>query len=201
MKSKKPNTPVRTLLRCLLVCLIIAFVGFTILQALIFSAAHTEDAKVDCLIILGAGLYGETPSKSLVTRLEAALEYVKDADEIPIIVSGGQGPGETITEAEAMYRYLIRNGIDEKLIWKEEESTNTRENITYSLALLEQKGIDLGNITAAVVTNEFHLYRAKHIAGTLGFNAIGVAAKTPYLYLRVFYQCREAAALLKEFLL
>ena len=186
--------------RCFQICLVIALAGFLVLQGLIISEARTEGTEADCLIVLGAGLYGEVPSRSLVVRLDTALAFLNAGNDIPIIVSGGQGAGETITEAEAMFRYLSHRGVDESLIWKEDKSTSTWENLAFSLAVMEKNGLDADNTTIAIVTNEFHLYRAKHIAGSLGLSAIGVAAETPYLSLRVLYHCREAVALLKDFL-
>ena len=198
--NEKYTRLAKTLQRFFMICLMLALVVFLILQGLIISGAHTEDAEIGCLIILGAGLYGEYPSMMLVSRLDMALEYLNGRNDVPIIVSGGQGPGETITEAEAMFRYLIRRGTDNDIIWKEEDSTNTWENIAFSLELMRDKGLDAENTTVAIVTSEFHLYRAKHIAGQLGLNAIGVAAETPILGLRVLYHCREAVALLNSFL-
>ena len=199
--NEKYSKVAKVLQRCFLICLAVGVAGFLILQGLILSAALTEDAEVDCIIILGAGLYGETPSRILVSRLDAGLEYLSAWDDVPIIVSGGQGPGESITEAEAMRRYLVRRGADESLIWKEESSTSTWENLSYSLALMEENGLDVSTATIAIVTNEFHLYRAKHIAGTMGINAVGVSAQTPYPTLRLLYHVREVPALLKDFLL
>ena len=187
--------------RCLLICLGVAFVGFLVLQGLILSGARSGDVyeDADCLVILGAGLYGEVPSKALVSRLDKALEYLEDnGGDLPVVVSGGQGEGESIAEAEAMYRYLLQSGIGEDRIWREGESTSTLENLAFSMELLEGRGLDTGSMTVAIVTNEFHMYRAKHIAGTLGFSAVGVPAETPYAGLRVLYHCREAVALLKD---
>ena len=198
--SEKYSRLATALQRFFLICIAICLAGFIVLQGLIISGARSEDTEIDCLIILGAGLYGEYPSRILVSRLDRALEYQNTQNNIPIIVSGGQGPGETITEAEAMSRYLEGRGIDVNQIWKEEDSTSTWENLAYSLALMEENGIDAENATVAIVTNEFHLYRAKRIAGQLGLNAIGVAAETPYPSLRVLYHCREAVALLKDLL-
>ena len=198
--SEKHPKLAKTLQRCFFICLAIGFAGFLTLQVLILSASRTEDADVDCLIVLGAGIYGETPSRILASRLDSALEYIAGRDGVQIIVSGGQGPGESITEAEAMFRYLTRRGADANLIWKEERSTSTLENLAFSLELLEEMGLDKDTAKVAIVTNEFHLYRAKHVAGLFGIDAIGVAAKTPYPSLRVLYHFREAAAILNSFL-
>jgi uncharacterized SAM-binding protein YcdF (DUF218 family) len=100
-----------------------------------------------------------------------------------------------------MSRYLRDCGVDESLIWIEDASKSTRENLAFSLALMEEKGLDVENLKVAIVTNEFHLYRAKLIAGKRGLNAVGIAAETPGFYLRTLYSCREAFALAYEILL
>jgi len=191
----------RVLRRCCLTGLAVGVSVFIVLQGLIISSAHTEEAEVDALIVLGAGLRNDAPSMILRTRLNAAIRYLESRGDTPIIVSGGLGEGATITEAEAMYQYLSARGVDESLIWKEEESTSTRENLAYSLAVMEENGLDVENAKIAIVSNEFHLYRAKLIAGKAGVEAVGVAAATPGLDLRVLYFFREALALANEVLL
>jgi len=191
----------KILRRFCLAALAVGLSVFLVFQVLIISSAHTEDAEVDALIVLGAGLRNGVPSMILRTRLNAAIRYQASRGDTPIIVSGGLGEGETITEAEAMFRYLSARGVDESLIWKEEESTSTRENLAYSLAIMEKNGLDIENAKVAIVSNEFHLYRAKLIAGKAGVEAVGVAATTPGLDLRMLYFFREALALANEVLL
>ena len=188
----------RVLRRCYLVFMAVGLAFFLTMQGLILSGAHTEDAEVDCLVVLGAGLRNGAPSLILRRRLNAALNYLHEHGGVPVIVSGGLGRGEAITEAEAMFRYLSAREVDEALIWKEDASTSTRENLAFSLALMEEKGLDVGEIRIAVVSNEFHLYRAKLIAGRAGLDAVGIAAETPGFFLRLLYSCREAFALASE---
>jgi len=191
---------VRVLRRCYTICLIVGLAFFLTLQGLIISGGHTDEAQVDCLIILGAGLHNGAPSLILMRRLNTAVDYLHQLGDIPVIVTGGLGRGETITEAEAMSRYLSNRGVDKSLVWKEEESTSTRENLAFSVALMREKGLDVENIKVAIVTNEFHLYRAKLIAGKQGLDAVGIAADTPYFNLRMLNSCREAFALATELL-
>ena len=66
---------------------------------------HTE--KI--IIVLGAGLKGDTPSLALERRLEKAAEYMNKNGNAIAIVSGGQGKGETISEAQAMENYLLNH--------------------------------------------------------------------------------------------
>ena len=170
------------------------------LQGFIMSGSQYDDKEADVIIILGAGLYGEIPSNILTSRLDAGVEYLRTHNDVTIVVSGGQGNGETISEAEAMRRYLVRRGVSESSILKEEKSTSTRENLSFSAAMLEETGRTPENTQIAIVTNEFHLFRAKRVADTMGFAAGGIPAKTPYLSSRILYQCREAVALLNDVL-
>ena len=109
------------------------------------------------------------------------------------IVSGGQGPGEDITEAKCMYDSLVSRGIDPTRIWQEDKSTSTRENIRFSLALIEE---NTGSrpAQAAVISNEFHLFRAGLFAKEQGLDMIGVPAKTTWFSLRANYFLREIVA-------
>ena len=105
---------------------LIGLASFVIIEALIIQAAiskHRE--KTDYLMILGAGLRGEVPSTALYQRLYASLEYIKLNPTVKVVVSGGRGPGETITEAEAMKRFLVKHGIAGEQVIKEDKSTNT----------------------------------------------------------------------------
>ena len=189
---------VKILKRCYLICISVGLTFFITLQGLIISGSHTDNEEGDCLIVLGAGLRNGAPSLILRRRLNAALTYLQEHDGTPVIVTGGLGRGEATTEAEAMSRYLLERGVDESLIWKEEESRNTKENLTNSVALMAEHGLDAKNARVTVVTSEFHLYRAKLILHKKGINADGIAAQTPGFYLQALYYFREAFALAYE---
>ena len=106
--------------------------------------------------MLGAGVNGETPSLTLRTRIDAAAAYLEEHPDVPVVLSGGQGPGEAITEAECMRRALVRRGADESRLYPEERSTSTQENLRYSRAILEELGVDPAR-RVAIVTSDFHL--------------------------------------------
>lgn len=179
----------RTVLNSL-VCL--GLVIFAVTELFVISSAHTDkDPDAPYLIVLGAGVNGTEPSLSLWERLNAAKQYLDEHPATVAVVSGGQGAGEQITEAECMRRWLVANGISENRILLEQKSTSTYENLKFSLQIIRDDGGDpKGKI--AVLSNEYHLYRAKFYAKELGTNAVGVAANTEYLGLRVNYFIREA---------
>lgn len=192
----------KILRRCYIIFLVAGFSVFLVFQGLIISAARTQEADVDAIIVLGAGLRrDDSPSIILRGRLDAAIAYLETRENVPVIVSGGLGEGQSISEAEAMFRYLRTMGVDENLIWREDASTNTYENIAFSRQLMKDRGMDVDNMTVAIVSSEFHLYRATLIAENAGLDAVGVAAATPSSRLRVLYFFREAFALASEMFL
>jgi len=129
-------------------------------------------AGLDYLIILGARVNGKEPSLSLKTRVEAAVEYLNENPQTLVIASGGQGEDEEITEAECIVRLLTEAGIEESRILIEDKSTSTAENIRFSYALMEDE-----NAAVGVVTNGYHMFRAKLIAKSNGSHPVyGVAA-------------------------
>lgn len=151
----------------------------------------------DAVIVLGAGVNGETPSLTLRTRINAAADYLEDHPDIPVVLSGGQGSGENISEAEAMRREL--EGLSGRLLL-EDQSTSTAENFAFSKKLLKEYGVDTETATIAVVTNDFHILRAQLIAQREGMHTFGIPAELPWWWLSANYYLREPFALVKTLL-
>ena len=157
------------------------------------SSRGTEDANSEYLVVLGAGVNGTEPSRSLRERLDAAYAYLLEHPDSIAIVSGGQGSGEDITEAQCMYDYLTDKGIDPDRVWMEPEATSTLENLKFSLDLIENRtGTRPGKI--AIVSSEYTLHRANIFAGWLDVEAELVPARTSILPLRWNYYLREIFA-------
>lgn len=141
-------------------------------------------------MVLGAGVNGTQPSPSLEERLEAALAYLQTYPEAQCVVSGGQGGGENITEALCMYTWLTDRGIPPERIWQEERASSTQENLRFSLELIQEKTGSRPQ-ELAVVSSEYHLYRASCMAQEEGVECLGVPAATYPLVLRLHYGFRE----------
>lgn len=184
--------------RALVALLCAGFALFCALEVLILRGAHPDQPPrdVQCVIVLGAGVNGTTPSLMLRSRLDAALAFAQENPGVPVICSGGQGPGEDIAEADCMADWLIARGVDPARIHREVQSTSTAENFAFSFALMERLGLDPA-ADFAFITNDYHIYRAGRIAGTDA--AHGVAVTLPRdLYhdtLQLNYYVREAFAL------
>lgn len=189
--------------RIFCVGLTVLTVGLCAIEVFVVTQGRRDDTALpaQAVVVLGAGVNGRTPSLSLQTRLDAALAYLEEHPDIPAVLTGGQGYGEEITEAACMYDYLTARGIDGERLLLEERAANTAENFTFSAALLEAAGVDVSEDTVAVVTNDFHVARARLIAQKKGYGAtIGVGAPIPWLHLEVNYYLREAFAVVKSVL-
>lgn len=164
-------------------------------HSLITSTIKKETPEdVSHVIVLGAKLNGDVMSLSLYYRVREALTYLQNNPEAKVIVAGGQGEGEFITEAEAMARYFIENGIEKERIIKEDRSTTTLENFAYSRELV---GDEVEEII--VVTNDFHLYRSITIAKRYDFIPYPLAAETPSV-VKTKLWLREYVAVMKTWL-
>lgn len=169
--------------------------AFCALLCVIFSvniALCTERPISDpeAVIVLGCQVRGEEPSVMLVKRLDAALETLSEYPDAVCVVSGGQGSGEDVSEAEAMRRYLVGHGISEERVLIEDRSTSTRENIAFSAEILKERGIS----RAVIVTSDFHQYRAGLYAKRNGLT-VGHHSGSTTIFNLANYWVREWAAL------
>lgn len=189
LANRKPRGA-KILKRLFSVCLCLLVLAMAVTLGFVVRAGRgAADSSSDYLLVLGAGVDGSIPSLSLRERLTAALDYLNAHPGATCIVSGGQGAGENITEAQCMFDWLTAHGIDSRRIILEERATSTAENLSFSLALLEEMGEK--PLEIAVVSSEYHLFRAQLMARKAGVTALGVPAKTSLWPLKINYYFRE----------
>ncbi|SFA80315.1 Uncharacterized SAM-binding protein YcdF, DUF218 family [Acetitomaculum ruminis DSM 5522] len=151
-------------------------------------------ADLDGIIVLGARVKKTKITRTLKKRLICALDAGKINSTALIVVSGGMGPGEEITEAKAMKDFLTENGIDAYRILMEDNSYNTYENLVNSKKIL-YTGKKLMKI--GICTSNFHIYRALKIAKLAGIeDCYGISAGSVRILLPN-YMTREFFAILK----
>lgn len=197
---------------CLSVFFWLFFTVFLAFEAVIFSAgrrAPEGDAKY--VIILGAQVRGEVPALVLDARIKAAADYLLEHPGAVAVASGGQGSGESITEAEAIKRGLMRKGIAEERILLEERSTSTAENLKFSAEVIaayetaaaaQPDGAARGDggvpEKVVLVTNDFHVYRAARLAGKMGYGQVSGLGATDFFAVTIQYYVREFFAIIME---
>ena len=149
------------------------------------------------VVVLGAKVNGNKPSQSLRYRLDGSIKILKAHKDAKCIVSGGQGKGETVAEADVMSEYLLKNGIERDRIFIENKSKNTRQNIEFSKELAKNNNLSQKFI---VVTDKYHLYRASTYCKVLGIEFYGYGVKTRK-DLVISYWTREMMAVFYELIL
>ncbi|NAN10821.1 YdcF family protein [Staphylococcus epidermidis] len=143
---------------------------------------HQYYKHVKLIMVLGAGIFSEEVTTLLAARLDKALSVYHSQRTKPIIiVSGGQGPDEPISEALAMKRYLIAHNVPENHIFMENQSTNTRTNFLYSKSIIHSMMPTSSQMLC--VTSQFHVLRALKFAKKAHLSFDGIGSRTPYHFL------------------
>ncbi|AUG75305.1 hypothetical protein CFP65_0331 [Kitasatospora sp. MMS16-BH015] len=159
--------------------LLVCFAGY----ALLYQRVAVR-RPVDFVVVLGAGLIeGSTVPPVLASRLDRALslhrhQRARGRDPL-LLVSGGKGDDEQVSEAEAMARYLTARGVPAAKVVQEPHSTNTEENLRFSRDLMER--LRPGG-RCVIVTNDFHALRAAITARRVGVRGEAAAAPTAAYY-------------------
>ncbi len=148
-------------------------------------------------VVLGSMVHGSAPSADLQVRIDRAEVYLKANPSAMCIASGGQGEDENVSEASAIKTALVSAGIEPERILTEDASRSTQENLQNSLQLARKSGLAE---SFAVVTDDYHEFRACSIARSLGITAYAIPAGTPWY---IFSACwaREVLALAKYFVI
>jgi len=174
-------------------CYGVAFVIFIVCGALMLRAStEGKHVEADAVVVLGAAVHGDKVTWVLENRLNTAVLYLEAHPEAVCVVSGGQGAGETVTEASAMKKYMVERGVDESRIYTEERATNTNENFEYSKAIIDE--VAGSDAKIAFVTTNFHVYRAGRVAAAQGVSAVGIPADDVW-YLRLNNFLRECVGI------
>lgn len=180
---------------CSLLC--VGIICFSLALGSVIVTGQSSDATGQgTIIVLGCAVKGNTPSFTLKTRVNVAYNYLESNPDSVAILSGGQGAGENISEAQCMKNMLLEKGISEDRLYLEDKSRNTTENIQLSKKVMEENDFDKHDV--AIVTSDYHLKRAKMICEKNGIYPRTINAPSTYFEKPTFY-LREALGVIKEF--
>ncbi|MFF0344523.1 YdcF family protein [Kribbella sp. NPDC004875] len=177
----EPLAAVRSVLLGVLTYISFLFFCFLV-YAFVYSRIRSS-RKVDFVVVLGSGLIGSRVPRLLASRLDRAQQVYERAlrkGRSPrIITSGGQGPNEDLPESHAMAAYLVERGVPDDQILREDKSTTTWENLTFSRDLMVQLRPEY---RCLIVTNNFHAFRAALTARKAKINGQVVGSPTAAYY-------------------
>ena len=169
-------------------------VSFIIVESLILISIKDNtdigiNENIDTVIVLGAKVNGYEISDTLKLRLDKVVDFYKYNPEIDIIVSGGQGKEELVSEGYAMKKYLISKNKDSQKIIVEDKATTTLENIIYSKKILNK--LNQENDKVMVITSDYHLFRAMSIGKILDLNIVSGLCYESSMSTKLYYMIRE----------
>lgn len=192
----------RRWLWALLCLLLVGLLAFAALEVYIGVHSRTvlRDEDPEVMVIFGCQVMPWGPSVLLQDRLDTALDYLSDHPDIPVVVTGGKGDNEHLSEARCMYDYLTAHGIDGQRILMEDRSTDTWENVRFTRDLLVEHGMSPRSVL--LVSNGFHLSRVELLWGRAWGDCTRstLAAPTSHQPSAVKMFFREPLALVKSFL-
>ena len=176
----------------LIILTINLYVKETTKKQIINNSDYTKLENIDCIIVLGAGIWGDKPSPMLEDRLLEGINLYNNNVSNKIIMSGDHGR-EEYDEVNSMKNYAIEKGVPSENIFMDHAGFSTYESIYRAKEIFKAKKV-------VIVTQKYHLYRALYIANQLGLEAYGVGSD-PRKYVGATYrELREILARDKDFI-
>lgn len=162
----------------------------------IISTEEAANMDFDCILVLGAGVWGDgedaRPSHMLEDRLKTGIELYKIGASDKMIMSGDHGQVE-YDEVNVMKEFAVKNGVASNDVFMDHAGFSTYESVYRAKEIFLAKKI-------LIVTQEYHLYRALYDARALGLDAYGVSASLRNYGGQAYYDLREIFARDKDFL-
>jgi uncharacterized SAM-binding protein YcdF (DUF218 family) len=172
------------------ICAVVFALSFIIIEWVIMRNMRTTAAlDADYVMVLGCQVDGSIPSIPLIRRVNTAVKYLNENKNAGVVITGGKGPGENISEAEAMKRILIRNGIEHRRIFEESGAKSTMENFKFSNELY-----NLHDKNVVVVSSDYHMFRALSMAKKLNYKNVSALPSKSQVSVLPVYLLREYAA-------
>ncbi|MEN1759086.1 YdcF family protein [Anoxynatronum sibiricum] len=172
---------------------------FLVTQGLLLAVSTSKDVPADAIALVpGAGIIRKEPSFTLAGRLDTAALFLKDRPNSTVVLTGGHSDGQLASEAQVMAWYLERHGIDAERMILEEKASNTMENITYAVEMMNMQENHSGN-AVLIITSDYHLLRSMMLARRYGLQVYGMEAHSPAALYRQ-YAIREFFAIFKSML-
>ena len=191
------TTPVYISLICLFIITALLINYYVILytkKKIISLDDVKEQNRFDCILILGAGVKNNEPSKLLKDRLDKTIEIYNQNRNIKIIVSGDSQNPSNYDEITVMRNYLINNGVDKDNIFEDKYGISTYDSIYRIKDIVKNKKI-------IVITQKYHLYRSVYIAREFDLVAVGVSSKEYKYPGQLYRDIREILARIKDYML
>lgn len=195
VSSRRRESIISVVMRATLWVMVMIIMYLGVVTYLVSAQSKRDETRqADAAIVLGAAVWAGTPSPVLRARLDHALLLFQNKQIERIVVTGGVGRGDNMSEAEASAEYLVSKGVPAEAILLEEQGRSTYESLTVATSLAKQANIR----TVLLVSDPFHMLRSLKMAQDLGLEAYASPTLTSPISTRPleeqFYMLREAIA-------
>jgi uncharacterized SAM-binding protein YcdF (DUF218 family) len=133
-----------------------------------------EATRADVIIVLGAAQWNEQPSPVLQARLDHAIALYNKGVAPGLIMTGGVGEGDQLSEAEVSRNYIINHSISRSMVLTEQEGRTSLQSIKAAKQIMDERGMK----SAILVSDPFHMLRILRMAEDLGIEAYGSPTRT-----------------------
>ncbi len=178
----------------IVIILIVLSINFYVIMSTkeqIIKSTESNIENIDCILVLGAGIWGDRPSPMLEDRLLQAIQLYNNGIASKVIMSGDHGRKE-YDEVNTMKEYAIEKGVLSENIFMDHAGFSSYESIYRAKEIFNCKKI-------IIVTQKYHLYRALYIANQLGIEAYGVNSDPRQYMGSTYRELREILARNKDF--
>lgn len=183
------------LILCALIGIMMLSINFYVVNKTKSKIVTEKQAKelenVDCILVLGAGIWGDKPSPMLEDRLLQGITLYNNQTSLKIIMSGDHGK-EEYDEVNVMKDFAIEKGVKSEDIFMDHAGFSTYDSVYRAKEIFKAQKI-------IIVTQKYHLHRALYVAEKLGIEAYGVASDPREYRGQVVRELREVLARDKDF--
>jgi uncharacterized SAM-binding protein YcdF (DUF218 family) len=146
------------LARLLLSAVIVVAAVWVWSVAAVYVASRRDEARpAEAIVVLGAAQYVGRPSPVLKARLDHALGLYRERTAPLVIVTGGVGRGDTISEAEVGRRYLVAHGVPADSVVAQRVGRTTMGSMSAVADWLRPRGLR----RVVLVSDPFHMFRLR----------------------------------------
>lgn len=183
------------LILCAIIGIMMLSINFYVVNKTKSKIVTEKQAKelenVDCILVLGAGIWGDKPSPMLEDRLLQGITLYNNQTSSKIIMSGDHGK-EEYDEVNVMKDFAIEKGVKSEDIFMDHAGFSTYDSVYRAKEIFKAQKI-------IIVTQKYHLHRALYVAEKLGIEAYGVASDPREYRGQVVRELREVLARDKDF--
>lgn len=180
-----------TILAILIILAVNLYIKISTKKQIIKENNYSNIKDIDCIIVLGAGVWGDKPSPMLEDRLLKAIELYKNG-VAPKIIMSGDHLNKDYDEVNVMKNFAIEKGVLSEDIFMDHAGLSSYDSIYRAKEIFGVK-------TMVIVTQEYHLYRALYIANKLKVKAYGKGADYREYVGATYREFREILARNKDF--